>query len=249
MQNVEKVEAHDNDTVTKEGDHLVKEVDDAEEEDMMSVVATDKLLEYMRKPLLAGKQHNIQMTEKERVKWEMKRKIYTIDAFMMFIIGVFLSYGPQYIQANIPWVNTVSEIMSLLCLAVSVWTFYDAYPHLFTRENIMLVVFIPGSIVLYLSAEPGKSYMNVPLSALSQEANVVITYRIMSFLSLAAGLGISIFRVTELVFWFERQKGKLLSIIVSKKSFALVLAVLSLGTAVGTFLTVFIQVVSALFHF
>ena len=60
MQNAEKVETHDNDAVIKGDNHPVKEVDDAEEENMLPVVAMDNLLGYMRKPLLAGKQHKIQ---------------------------------------------------------------------------------------------------------------------------------------------------------------------------------------------
>jgi hypothetical protein len=168
---------------------------------------------------------------------------------VMLIIGLLFGYAPQYIQANIPWITNESEIICLLFLAVSVKAFSEAYPRLFTRENIMLAACIPCSIVLYLSSEPGKSYINVPLSAFSWQDNVVINYRIMSFIGLASVLMISVLRVPDLVLWYERRKGKLRSIILSKKSLALILGALSVGTAVGTALIKLIQVVSGLLHF
>lgn len=249
MQNVENAEAHDNDAVTKEGNHLVKEVDDVEEEDMEPDEATSKLMVYMRKPLLAEKCHDTHMTEKERIRWEMRRKVYALNAFGMLILGLVFSYAPQYIQVNISWVTNGSEIICLLCLAVSIKIFYDAYPRLFTQENIMLAIFLPASIVLYLSAEPGKSYMKVPLSTLSQQANVVITLRIVSFMALVSVIMNLLLRIPALVLFYERRKGKLRSIIVSKKSVALILGALSVVTALGTAMITFIQVMSTLFHF
>ncbi len=137
MQNVEDVEGHDNDSVTKESDHLVKEVDDVEEENMEPDEAMPKWMVYMRKPLLAEKCHDTQMTDKERTRREMERKIYALDALGMLLLGLVFSYAPQYIQVNIPWLTNGSEIMCLLLLAGSVKVFSEAYPHLFTRENII----------------------------------------------------------------------------------------------------------------
>jgi hypothetical protein len=112
----------------------------------------------------------------------------------------------------------------------------------------MLVVCLPSSRVLYLSSEPGKSYMNVPLSALSQRAIVEINFRVVSFMGLTVGISLLALRIPDIVLWFERRKGKIRAIIASKKNIALVLGALSVGTAIGTALLQFIQVVSSLFH-
>jgi O-antigen ligase len=73
-----------------------------------------------------------------------QRMVNIFSALMMFLIGLLISYAPQYIQANIPWLTTGTQIMSLLCFAASIKVFIDTYPHLLTRENIMLAVCLPS---------------------------------------------------------------------------------------------------------
>lgn len=181
----------------------------------------------------------------------MQQKVYVINSAGMLLIGLLLSYFPQYVQANVPVINTGAEIFALLFFAACGKIFYDAYPRFFTHDNIMLLGSVVLGVVGYLLSDPGKSYMHTTVDIFVVPRTITsmdVILRIISFASLVTLVGTLSLRAPNFIQFYEQRKGKLWSSITSKKNIAPILGGLSVVTALCTALLQIMQIVSSLLH-
>lgn len=180
----------------------------------------------------------------------MRQKVYAINSISMLLIGLLLSYFPQYIQANIPFFNTGTEIMALLAFVACGKTFYDAYPRFFTHDNNMLLGSIMMSVVGYLLSDLGVSYVHTTIHMFPPMTlvDIYVFFRVASFFGLITLIGNLTLRTPSFVRFYEQRKGKFWRSITSKKNIAPILGGLSVVTALCTALLQIVQIVSGLLH-
>lgn len=150
----------------------------------------------------------------------------TVTSLGMVLFGLFLSFGPTYIQADIPWFSTCTAFGSILFLIMGVVGFYRAYPRFFALDLILIFWCIPASITLYLQPD--------------------VSLKMLSFVALAMIWLFILLRIPSLILLVQRWKVR--KTLFSKKTLAIVLAAFSGGAAFCTAVLQVLPVIAQLFH-
>jgi hypothetical protein len=167
-----------------------------------------------------------------------KQKIY--EASFFFILGFLSSIAPSYLQTNIAWIVNVSEMVSLLCWAGSIYYIYGAYPRLFTYENITMIIGLPCAFFLYVISETV-----VPKGQnTAHYIAFLFQLRTMSYTFLFLCVMFFMMRLPHFIHFYACHKGKIKTFFTAKHTAGLILSILAVGTA----LFQFIQVVLQVFH-
>ncbi len=160
--------------------------------------------------------------------------IYT--SIIFFVLGVLFSFAPTYMQTNISWIINASGILCLTCWGISFFYIRAVYPNIHKNFEIFLLICLSCAIIFYSLSE---ATTKIPINPLDR-----VSYRGYSFFLLLLAVMTFMMRVPDYIDFYSKHKGKIKAFFTAKHTAALVLGILSVGTA----LFQFIQVVLQIFH-